>query len=374
MHKIMKFTCLQENLSKGLGVVNKAISIKSPLPILSNVLISTEDGRLKLSAFNMETGISTYVGASVEADGEVTVPAKLLNEFVSHLVPGTITGELNNMVLHLSSGKTKSKFNGMDAAGYPELPQMSSDLQVLEFDPKEFAVTILSVGFSAAIDDNRPVLGGILLRYEKGVLTAVSADGFRLSEKVLNVSAKGKAFSVVIPAKTLIEVARLLGNVEGTIKFALDDKDNLALFEGGGVLISTRIIDGEFPDYKKLIPEKTSLNAEFLAEDLLGAVKLTNVFAKEMNSAINLVFDPEGFVVLTSTSLESGENRSEIEATVTGDVMEMAFNAKFLLDLLNNIKGERVMFASNGSMNPGVLRVLGQDDYLHIIMPLRIGN
>lgn len=370
----MKFTCLQENLSKGLGIVNKAISVKAPLPILSNVLINAEDGRLKLSAFNMETGITTYVGASVDADGAVTVPAKLLSEFVSHLSPGTITGELKDVIFHLSTNKTKSKFNGMEASGFPELPQMSDDLQILELDSKEFAATIVAVGFSAAVDDTRPVLGGILLNYEKGVLTAVSADGFRLSEKVLNLPKKGKAFKVVIPAKTLIEVARLLGNIEGAIKFALDANDNLALFEGDGVLISTRIIDGEFPDYKKLIPGETSLSAEFSAEDLLEAVKLTNVFAKEMNSAINLKFDPEGLIRLTSTSQESGENRSEIEAAVTGEMLEMAFNAKFLLDFLNNIKSERVFFATNGSMNPGLIRGVEQDDYLHIIMPLRIGG
>jgi DNA polymerase-3 subunit beta len=370
----LKFTCLQENLSKGLGTVNKAISIRAPLPILSNVLITSEDGRLKLSAFNMETGISTYVGASVEADGAITVPAKLLSEFVSHLSPGTITGNLKDEVLHLVTERTKSKFNGMAASGYPELPQMSDELQVLELDPKEFAATIRAVGFSAAIDDSRPILGGILLNYDKGVLTAVSADGFRLSEKVLNISAKGKSFSVVIPAKTLIEVARLLGNAEGTIKFALDANDNLALFEGAGVLISTRIIDGDFPDYKKLIPEETSLTAEFSAEDLLEAVKLTNVFAKEMNSAISLMFDPKGVIKLTSTSKESGGNDSEIEATVSGEELEMSFNAKFLLDFLNNVESERISLSTNGSMNPGIIKGTDQEDYLHIIMPLRIGN
>ena len=185
----MKFTCLQENLSKGLGIVNKAISIKAPLPILSNVLIEAQDGRLKLSAFNMETGISTYVGASVEKDGAITVPAKLLNEFVANLSPGNIEAELKGEVLHLSTERTKSKFNGMAATTYPELPQMSEDLQVIELDPKEFSETILAVGFSAALDDSRPVLGGVLLNYAKGVLTAVSADGFRLSEKTLNTKA-----------------------------------------------------------------------------------------------------------------------------------------------------------------------------------------
>lgn len=370
----MKFTCLQENLAKGLSIVGKAISVRAPLPILSNVLINAEDGRLKLSAFNMETGISTYVGASVETEGSITIPARILSEFVSLLSPGTVTGELKDSVLHLSSGGTKSKFVGMAASDYPELPQMSKKLQVLELAPQKFSSAITAVGFSAALDDSRPILGGILLNYDKGVLTAVSADGFRLSEKTLKVGKKEAAFNVVVPAKTLIEVVRLLGGSDGPIKFALDANDNLALFEADGILISTRIIDGAFPDYKKLIPGETSLSAEFSVSELLEAVKLTNVFAKEMNSAISLTFDPEGMIYLSSTAQESGENNSQVAAKITGEKLEMAFNAKFLLDFLNNANGERVSFSTNGNMLPGLLKVVGDEDYLHIIMPLRVQN
>ncbi|MBT6401156.1 DNA polymerase III subunit beta [candidate division WWE3 bacterium] len=370
----MKFTCLQENLSKGLGIVNKAISIKAPLPILSNVLIETEDGRLKLSAFNMETGISTYVGASVDADGKITVPAKLLNEFVAHLPEGNISGELKGDVLHLAAGKTKSKFNGMNATTYPELPQMTKDLQILELSPKDFSEAIVSVGFSAAIDDSRPILGGILLNYAKGVLTAASADGFRLSERVLNIESAGEPFNVVIPAKTLLETARVLGGAESSIKFALNTTDSLALFEADGVLITTRILPGAFPDYKKLIPDSTSVSAEFNTADLLEAVKLTHVFAKETNSAVNLTFSPDGVIKLAAVSQESGDNKSEIDASVEGDEIEMSFNARFLLDFLNNSKAERLSFSTKGSMNPGLIKPVDEDGYLHIIMPLRITN
>ena len=244
----------------------------------------------------------------------------------------------------------------------------------MELSPKDFSEAIVSVGFSAAIDDSRPILGGILLNYAKGVLTAASADGFRLSERVLNIESAGEPFNVVIPAKTLLETARVLGGAESSIKFALNTTDSLALFEADGVLITTRILPGAFPDYKKLIPDSTSVSAEFNTADLLEAVKLTHVFAKETNSAVNLTFSPDGVIKLAAVSQESGDNKSEIDASVEGDEIEMSFNARFLLDFLNNSKAERLSFSTKGSMNPGLIKPVDEDGYLHIIMPLRITN
>lgn len=369
----MKFTCLQENLSKGLSVVNKAISARVSLPILSNILITTDGGRVKLSSFNMETGITTYVGASVENEGSITVPAKLFTEFVSNLGTDTITAELKDLTLHLASSKSKAKFNGMDASGYPELPQLSDSQQVISIEPKVFCDAIKSVGFSSSTDDSRPVLQGILLSLEEGMLTLVTADGYRLSEKKIKIEGKPEDFSVVVPAKTLIEVSRLFSSATSPIKFAIDKNDSLALFESEDILISTRIIEGAFPDYKKLISEESSFSAEFNPVDFLEAVKLTNVFAKEKtNNAMTLIFDPEGRIEFSSTTSETGQNVSEIEATVTGDKLAVSFNAKFLLDYLNNISAKKMFFGTNGNSLPCIFRTDDSTDYLHIIMPLRI--
>lgn len=371
----MKFTCLQENLSKGLSTVAKAVPVKSSLPILSNILIEAKDGKLKLSATNLETAITTSVGASVDVDGAITVPAKLLQEFVSHLSPDTVSGELKGTTLHLSTEHSKAKFNGMKADDYPELPQMIEDAPALELDPKAFSSAVSVVAFASAVDETRPILGGALLSYSDGVLTVVSADGFRLSEKILNLEAKGKLqeFSVVVPAKTVIEVARIFSSSEEPIKLVLDSEENLALFEAGEVLIATRILDGEYPDYKKIIPEGHSVRAEFSADDLNEAVRLANVFAKEMDSVIKMVFDPKGIIRLSSISKETGENENEIEAVIEADeVLEVSFNSQYLLDLLSNVKAEKFVFESEGSLSAGVIRPHGEEGYTHLIMPIRV--
>lgn len=370
----MKFTCLQENLVKGLNTVIKAIPIKSSMPVLSNVLVATEDGLLKLAATNMATTIVTYVGASIDKEGAITVPARMFHEFVSHLPPAAITGELKDGVLHISVERTNSKFNGVDASEYPDLPVMDEKKVVLELNPQAFSVAVLSVAFAAAIDESRPVLGGLLLKYSKGVLTVVSADGFRLSEKVLKIGGKAEDFSVVVPAKTLIEVARIFGSVEDPIKFVLDAESNLALFSSGDVLVATRILEGEYPDYKKIIPSGSILTAGFSSSNLLAAVRLTSVFAKagDVSNVIKISFDPSGLVKIRSSSKEVGENNSEFEAEVKGEPLEVAFNAKYLLDFLNNVKFENLLFESNGAIAPGVLKSAEDENYLHIIMPVRI--
>jgi len=368
----MKFTCLQENLVKGLSVVCKAVPAKSSLPILSNVLILAEDGRLKLSATNLETAITTYVGASIEEEGAITVPAKSLLEFISHLSPTTIEAELKSEVLHLQAEKTRSKFNGVSADDYPELPVMPSGAKFLELDPKLFGLSISAAGFAASLDAGRPVLGGIMLSFESGILTIVSTDGFRLSEKVLNIMSKVPSFTVVVPAKTLMEVARIFNSSEEPIKFVVNASDNLTLFEAEDVLVSTRIIDGEFPDYRKIVPQEKVTAAEFSAESLLEAVRLTNVFAKEANSVITMVFDPEGLIRISSSAAETGENKTDIEASIEGDPLEVAFNSKYLLDLLNNVGVERFIFESKGNLAPGVFKPVGDKEYFHIIMPIRM--
>lgn len=368
----MKFTCLQENLAKGLNIVSKAIPIKTSLPIATNVLIETDNGRLKLSATNLETAISTYVGASVEQDGSITIPAKLLKEFVSNLSPSTLTAHLDDTVLHISSEKTKSKFNGTSSADFPPLPVLDKKAEHIELDPKVFSAAVNVVAFAAAADETRPIFTGIYLNFADKTLTIAACDGFRLSEKKVNFENEIKEFSIIIPAKTLIEVARIFANSNEPIKLVLNETENLALFESEDTLVASRILDGEYPDYKRIIPSSTSVSAEFLANELLEAVKLTNVFAKEANGPIKMKLDPKGTISLATTAQEIGEHESQIAAEIKGDPFEIAFNSKYLLDFLNNVKSEKIILEANGNVSPCLIKPSDHENFLHIIMPMQI--
>src|SRR3989344_552677 len=370
----MKFTCLQENLSKGLSIVTKAVPTKSTFPILSNVLIAAEDGQIKLASTNLETTIITYVGASVDEEGSTTVPAKLIREFISNLSPSTIRAELKDEILHLSSEKTKSKLNGTSPVDYPNLPTFSKDLKYMELDPKTFGAAVANVAFAAATDQARPVFTGVFLNFEKGVLTVASSDGFRLSEKVLRMDSDLPDFSTIIPAKTLMEIARIFLTSDEPVKFAMNPNDNLALFEAGDTLVASQVLSGEYPNYKRIIPEDNIITAEFTSQELMEAVKLTNVFSKELNSAVKVKFNPEGFIHVVSLAQETGEHESTMAADIEGDELEIAFNSKYLLDLLSNVKSEKIIFKAKGATAPCLFQPMEHEDFLHVIAPMQIQN
>jgi len=368
----MKFSCLQENLEKSLQIVSKAVPVKGSLPILTNILLSCEEGRLKLSATNLETAITTYVTCSVQEEGSVTVPAKLIREFVTNLSPGTINAHSDGHILHLNSNKTKSRFNGVAADEFPELPTFPEKAKPVELDSKEFADAVSFAAFASGTDDSRPMFTGVYLKSDGEFLTVACTDGFRLSEKIIKLGKASEPFSAIIPAKTLLEVARVFASSTEPLQFILNANENLALFRSEDTTIATRILDGEYPDYKKIIPDEKILSAVFNTGEFIEAVKLTNVFAKEGNNAVKLRFDPEGIVKVTSLSEESGEHQSELPGEIEGDILEVAFSSKYLLDYLNNIKTERITFCTKGNVSPCIFKSDTHENFLHVIMPMQI--
>jgi len=368
----MKFSCLQENLSKGLQTVMHAVPAKSSLPILSNVLIETEKGRIKLSATNLETAVTTYVGASIEEDGSITIPARLLKDFITNLSPGTINAQVKNDIFLINSKSTKSKFNGSSPKDFPELPEFPKKAKSLNIEPSLLNEVIGVVAFASGLDTSRPIFTGIYMDYSKDKLVVTSTDGFRLSEKTVKIKGSTDDFKVVIPAKTLVEVSKIFSSSQESIEFALDQNENLALFKSEDTLIATRILDGDYPDYKKIIPSEHILTATFDTLLFTEAVKLTDIFAKEGNSTIKIRFDPEGKIKITSLSEETGQHESNLEAEIEGELLEIAFNSRYLLDFLNNIKSEKIDFNSNGNVSPCVFKPDSQKNFVHIIMPMQM--
>jgi len=349
--------------------VYKAVPTKSNLPILSNVHLLAQDGRLRLSATNLDTSITTYVGVSIEEEGVITVPAKIFRDLISNLPEGVITITLKKGLLHVRTEDNKAELNTVAAEEYPEIPVMGNDAEVLEIDSTMFADAVKSVVFAAATDTTRPIFSGVYLSFVDGLLSVVASDGFRLSEKVLTLDVPfSKTFSVVIPAKTLLEVARLIVS-EVPTKVSLDDRANLVLFSNQDTVIATRILDGQFPDYKRIIPKEHALEAEISYEDLLEAVRLADVFAQEVDSSVKVHFNPEGIISVSSSSPESGKQTSSFKAAVDGDEMDISLNAKYVLDFLTNVGADKIRFCTQDAMSPCVFRPFDTQDFLHIIMP-----
>ena len=373
----MKFTCLRENLVKGLNIVSKAVPIKGPLPILTNILISVKDGRIKFSATNLETAISTYIGGSVEEEGIVTVPGKVFRDFVSNLADEKVLIELDNDIIKVSGGKSKGKINGLAADDYPPLPAFVEDTVVLQLDPLVFSTAVSLVAFSASIDETRPLYSGILFNYSSinKTLTLVSTNGYRLSEKIIPLEGDFESFTKVLPAKTVQEVARIFAGSSSPISLTISSNDNMVLFQAENTLVATRVIDGEYPDYRRIVPTTKVVTVELAADHLMEAAKLAGIFAKDVTDSVLIKIDPTNNVLsLKSVSQEMGDHQSEIEADIEGEALEMAFQPKYLLDMLSNVKATRLVIESAGSTAPCVVRPTDDEHFFHLMMPLRLNN
>lgn len=372
----MKFNCLQENLLKALTKVYRAVPTKSELPILANVLISAKDNQLKLSATNLSTTITTYIGANVDEEGAITIPAKLLRDFVNNLGEGVIEISVKNDVMSIKAEAAKSKMHGVSAQDYPDLPEKANSEPGLKLNPGILNEVVNSVAFSAAIDDSRPIFTGVFIKFEDGVLTAAASDGFRLSEiKVELPDQEITYMEAVIPSKTLLDITRVFSDTEGDVNIYLDDNENLAIFEQGDTLIATRIIDGDYPDYTRIIPDGGSTTAHFDTAALLEAAKLSDIFAKEAESALILKITPTGKIELNVTAQEMGDHKGTINAEVTAEEeIEIGINSKFLIDFLNNAKHEKLIIKTNGKTNPCLFVPSDEKRHLHIIMPMQINN
>lgn len=364
----MKLSVLQENLVKGLSVVSRSTTTKAQLPILANILLATEKGKLKLSATDLETGINYYLGAKIEKEGAITVPAKVVQEFVSSLSAGKIDLETKGDSLKLSSANSQAEINGIGAVEFPKIPKFTGQ-PTLTFGIKIFREMIDQVAFAAATDEGRPVLTGVRLTAGEKKLVLAATDGYRLSVKKLRTEKKLEIKELIIPARTLQEVVRI--KEEGEIKALLTKEGNQLIFGLEDVEVVCRLIEGEFPPFEKIIPEegKTSLTLE--REEMLKAVKMAAIFAREVANIVKFQISDKKFQI-SANAPQVGSNISQVEAKVEGKKNKIAFNSRYLLDFLNSLTAEEIVFEMTGPLNPGVFKIKGDDSLLHLIMPVRV--
>lgn len=379
----MKVSCLQEQLQRGLSRVSRAVTSRSTLPVLSNVLLSTQDGRLKIAATDMAVGVTTWIEASIEEEGALTVDARLLGEFVNTLPAGDVsmTADTTRMSLTVQSGRDKAIINGLDAEDFPVLPTVSGDGFTVDIHGQLMREAINMVEFSAATDESRPVLAGVLTRFEGNTMTLASADGFRMAviDQELESAVDGR-HDFIIPARAYREFARIIGDFDGSIRLALTGNRSQLVARIGDTEWVSSLIDGTFPDVKQIVPKEVNTRVDIGRESLLQAVRRSGFFARENNDVVYFTIQPgadeltPGNVEVSATAAERGNSQSFVDASVSGTEMRVAFNSHYLMQVLGVLKSGQVMIGLNGPNAAGIVRSSDNQNCTHVIMPMVIGG
>jgi len=376
----MKVTVLQENLARGLSTVSRAVSPRSTLPVLANVLIATDEGRLRLSATNLEMGITCWIPARIEQEGSTTVPSRTFGDLINTL-PGDqvqLILDAQTQSLHVQGGASNNDIKCIDAQEFPPLPvpDMEGAIQLNVVDFKEM---IHQVAFAASTDEARPVLMGVLMLVEKDKVTMAAADGFRLSVRKATLSSPAsQPFTAIIPARALSELARIASDGEEMIYMVAPKGRGQVVFRVKDVELVSQLIDGAFPDYQQIIPRNYKSRTLVSTASLLKACKQAEIFAREGSNVARLDIKASsgttaGEVEISATSEETGKNETIVEATVDGGGVLIAFNVKFLREVLEVIKSPNVAIETAAANAPGVVRPVGDEDFLHVIMPMHLG-
>lgn len=373
----MRLSCLQENLSRGLSIVGRAVAARTTLPITQNVLISTDESRLKLSATNLEIAITTWIGAQIEEPGSITVPARLLTEFVSSLPAERIDMVTTDqpLALSLNCARFEGRVNGSEADDFPPIPTVESGV-VSKIEPQALSDAIAHVAFAAATEDSRPALTGVKMEIQGDLLTFAAADGFRLAvynAKLAEPSSEDASF--IIPARALTEVHRLIGAQQEMVEFTVTPAKSQALFRLDNVEVVSQLVQGTFPNYSQLIPQSFESRAVVGLDDFMKATRTASIFARDGSGIVRIQVaggdnGNPGTLSILSRAEEVGENQGEIDAKVEGEEAKIAFNSKYLSDVLGVLSEEEVALETTTPSSPGVLRPIGNDNYTHVVMPM----
>ncbi|MEA3354974.1 MAG: DNA polymerase III subunit beta [Patescibacteria group bacterium] len=373
----MKVSLLQENLAKGVLMVGRVVASKTQLPVLSNILLATEKGKLRVSATNLETGINLWISSKIDKPGKITVPAKVFLELVSSLPKDTIVLETEGERLKVTCGKFKSTINGILAEEFPEVPSLKSGKKK---GTKSFKVKtdileacVDQVAMAAGIDETRPIFTGVKWEISKNIKLAAT-DGYRLSVKTIKGvrSLEKDLKEMVVPAKALMELTKIISKVDDEeVLVAVTDKEKQLILALKDVEVVTRLIEGEFPDFEKIIPKTSSTTIELDREELIQAVRVAAIFARD--SANIVKFKIIGSDLLISANApQVGENEVKVNIEKKGEETEIAFNSRYLLEILGLVKAERLTLSMSGPLSPGVFKEVSDKDFLHIIMPVRV--
>lgn len=362
----MKLQVTQENLHRALSSVGRVASGRGTLPILSNVLIKTIGNRLSIAATNLDIAINHYIGSKVKDEGAITVPARLMVDFVASLPSGTITLELDESKLKITTEQYESVINGTSADEYPVMPAISEGTS-WSVPAKTLRAGLQQVLMAASSDESRPVLTGVYVHTHEGNLYLVATDSYRLAEKVLMKTAQD--INLLIPATALQDLLRILTDSDDEVSVTHDEQQ--VLFRVGDVELVARLIEGNYPDYRKLIPGSFAQSATLKKQEFVNITKVSSLFARESAGSVTIHLDEVNKKVsIRSVASQLGENTASADAVITGEGV-ITLNSRYILDALHVINGDEVKIAFNGKLEACVLTSPKNKDYLHVIMPLK---
>jgi DNA polymerase III subunit beta len=367
----MQFTILKDNLNKALILVGKALSLKPQLPILSHILFKTEKNNLIISATNLELGIIHTTSAKIEKEGEFAIPGKLLMEFVATLAGDKIEFIKEETTVTIKSGKTKASFATISSSDFPPFPEVAQTKKTLPLEKLKEA--LLRTIFAASTDETRPVLTGVRMQSVGGKVVLTATDGFRLSKEIVDTAEKKEDFEVIIPASSLYEVVKIANEVQvKEVDFAIIENKNQLAFLFPNTTLFSRVIDGEFPAVEKIIPTSFKTKVTVDTDLFTQSVKTASLFARGAANIIKIKISQDG-LHLSANAPQVGSDEDFVEAKIEGEETEIAFNYRFLLDLLAHFSEKEIVFESSGSLSPGVFRLPKvSSSFLHLIMPVRV--
>ncbi len=362
----MKLSVTQENLSRALATVSRIASQRGSLPILSNVLLKTVDNQLYIAATNLDVAISETIGAKVTKEGSITVPARLMQDYIASLPASTLVLEVKENKLTMTTDHHNSSINGTPADDFPVMPSITggSDLTLVA---EEFKTALSQVLFAASGDDSRPVLTGVYLHSSEGQLIAAATDSYRLAEK--KITKYDKDIALLIPASSLQEVLRVMRDDSGSVSIKYDEQQ--VIFTIGTIELVSRLIEGKYPDYKRLLPASAETTVLIKRQDLQEITKVSSLFAREAAGGITMsASEDSGELSIRSIASQVGENNAVAEGTITGEAT-ITLNSRYVLDALGAFHGSEILVSINGKLDPCILTDPKNNDYLHVVMPVK---
>lgn len=373
----MKVQVLQENLQRGLSIVGRAVAARSTLPITANVLLQTDGGRLRLAATDLDIGITSWIGARIDEEGATTVPARLITDFVGSLPPAPVdlSVGVRSREVHLACARNESTINAMDAEDFPRIANLTAGPR-LELDPRALKAAIDRVEFAAASDDSRPALTGVHMKTDGARLTLAAADGFRLAVSDIQLAAAAEeAIEVIVPARAMRELSRLIGDSQDPVEMRVNQQRTQAQFSMPDTELVAQLIQGVFPNYSQLIPAEFNTRTLVSVDEFKRLSRIAAIFARDGSGIIRLEMNPAdgepGRLKVSARADEIGDNEGTIDAKVEGAAGKIAFNSRYLGDVLNALHGEVALEITN-PYSQGAFRPVGDSAYVHVVMPMYV--